>query len=277
MFARDPWRGVGLGQFKWHYIDANNLMKARWPHLSVNFTMWAHNEFLQWMTEGGIPGALLMFALWGLWGVSAGRAFFKRKRLSPEASWGLLVAAFFCAVDAPLSQIENALWLSLAFAVANRDHGPVLRGPSRHDEMGLEGLGADVRRLLLGLLYLADGMRRPPLRLAAEREKGNATAVTELYRRAYSSLMVRDLVEKQTAYFSIELGKAIGKREMVADGLNTLVDHFRKQPHVEDLGLLLDWAYAVNNPDFRRYIESFVYAPPKDGSADSPDAMVKGE
>ena len=284
MFARDPWRGVGLGQFKWHYIDANNLMKARWPHLSVNFTMWAHNEFLQWMAEGGVPGALLMFALWGWWGISAGRAFFKRRRLSPEAIWGcsLVTAFFFNALwTRPFHRIENALWLSLAFAVANREViGPVFKRPvSTTMKWGLRVLGGMVCGVsLLGVLYLADGIRGDRLlRLAAEREKGNASAVTELYRRAYSSLMVRDLVEKHTAYFSIELGKAIGNKEMVADGLNTLVDHFRKQPHVEDLGLLLNWAYTVNNPEFRRYIESFVYASPKGESADSSDARETSE
>lgn len=281
MFTERPWRGTGLGQFKWNYIDANNLAMRRGLHTDPHATHWAHNEFLQWMAEGGIGGTLLMFSLWIWWAVSAGNAFFRRTRLSPETIWGSsLVAAFlFSALwTRPFHRIENAVWLALAFAAANRELLlPLFPSPSpKRIEKWRRLLAATTCLVsLAGLLYLGDGIRGDRLlRLALGRAGGDAAAVRDLLGRAHSSLMVRDLAEKNLASFSIELGKSVGNFDMIADGLNLLTSHFQKQPHPEDLAVLLDWAYSVHNMEFRRYIESFVYRPSPDAE---PGARVSAE
>lgn len=265
MFAEDPWRGVGLGQFKWNYLDAHKQTLKQWPSLRNAPTQWAHNEFLQWAAEGGVVGALLMFSLWAWWGISAARAFFKRTPISPEAIWGSsLVACFFFNAlwTRPFHRAENVVWLALAFAVTNREvlmPKIQLPSPGRFNKAG-RLLGAAICLVsILGALYLGDGVRGDRmLRIAMDRDKGNAETVLALHRKAYSSFMVRDLAEKHIAYFFIELGQAVGNDELVAEGLNALVRYFQKQPHVEDLKILLNWAYHLNNMEFRRYIESFV-------------------
>ena len=49
---------------------------------------------------------------------------------------------------------------------------------------------------------------------------------------------------------------------MLADALNDLIAYFEKQPHVQELSFLRQWAGKLDDPDFRKYMESFVYQPP---------------
>jgi len=266
MFANQPWKGVGLGQFKWNYLDAQRDMLLRWPHLEWQYTHWAHNEFLQWMAETGIPGAALMFLLWGWWGYSALKALLKKKPLSPEAVWGsALVALFFFNAlwTRPFHRIENALWLALAFAVTNRELlRPVFSSwlsPARM-ERPLRVLGALIgMACIAGLLYLGDGVRGDRLlRLAAERAGGDATATKNLYKQAFSSPMVRDVAVKETGYFSVELGQSIGNAKMIEDGLNVLLGYFKKNADIEEYTFLKHWARTTGNERLIHYLDSFV-------------------
>lgn len=279
MFSDRPWRGVGLGQFKWNYIDAQQRMLQRWPHLKFQYTHWAHNEFLQWMAESGIFGALLMFWLWIWWGVSAGRAFFKRTPLSPDAIWGSsLVALFFFNAlwTRPFHRIENAIWLAMAFAVTNREILiPLIRTPSPEKFEKRGRLLAAVISLvsIIGLFFLADGVRGDRLlRLGEEAavKGGDATAITDYYVRAFKSPMVRDIAEKQAGYFSVLLGKSTGNSALIADGLNTILRYFEKQPHVDELKFLLTWTPYLENQEFVEYVHSFVYRPSPDAEPEAP-------
>jgi O-antigen ligase len=95
MYTERPLRGVGLGQYKWHYLDAQREMLKRWPGMRWQYTHWAHNEFLQWFAETGTAGGLLMVFLWGWWAVSAFSAFLRKRSHSPEAYWGAPWSPFF--------------------------------------------------------------------------------------------------------------------------------------------------------------------------------------
>lgn len=263
MFSRAPVKGVGLGQYKWHYIDAQNQMLRRWPHLKWQFTHWAHNEFLQWMAEGGVAGAALMFFLWLWWGWGALRAFVKKTPLSPEAVWGSALAALFF-VNAlwtrPFHRIENAVWLALAFAVTNRELLPPLlpTPPPERFERGGRLLGGVVCLVsLIGLLYLGNGIYGDRLLRLTTMEGRDAAEIASLLDRAYSSPMVRDIAEKQRAYFRIHLGEAANDAEMLAGGLNDLIAYFEKQPHVQELNFLRGWAGKLDDRQFRDYMESF--------------------
>ena len=131
MIGERPMRGVGLGQFKWNYLQAQREAQRRWPHLEWGYTSWAHNEFLQWLAETGAPGAAVLLILWLWWLWTTLRALFRGTPLSREAVWGCAMVALF-TMDAmwtrPFHRIENAVWLAVAFAVANRE---VLRGMGR--------------------------------------------------------------------------------------------------------------------------------------------------
>lgn len=263
MFARAPVKGVGLGQYKWHYIDAQNQMLRRWPHLKWQYTHWAHNEFLQWMAEGGVAGAALMFFLWLWWGWGALRAFVKKTPLSPEAVWGSALAALFL-VNAlwtrPFHRIENAVWLAFAFAVTNRELLPPLlpTPPPERFERGGRLLGGVVCLVsLIGLLYLGNGIYGDRLLRLSTMEGRDAEEIASLLDRAYRSPMVRDEAEKRIAYLRVNLGEATNDAEMLAGGLNDLIAYFEKQPHVQELHFLRGWAGRLNDKQFRDYMESF--------------------
>ncbi len=270
MFANDPWRGVGLGQYKWHYMEAQKDMILRWPHFRWMYTQWAHNEFLQWMAEAGVVGAALMFLLWIWWGYSLLYALSHKVRLSYEAMWGsALVSLFFVNAlwTRPFHRVENVLWLALAFAATNREvlRPSALAPFSERFEKALRALGGVIcATSLLGLVFLGNGVYGDRLLRLAEdgvSKGGNMTAVKELYSRAYASPMVRDDAEKQIGYFSVRLGEIVKNPELIAEGLNILIGYFEKMPHVEELNFLTEWAFKINKEDLKQFLDSFVRHP----------------
>ena len=275
MFASHPLSGLGLGQFKWHYIDAANEMLRRWPGFKRQYTHWAHNEFLQWMAEGGLAGAALLFFLWGWWAWGAARAFVARRMVSPEAVWGSAMVVLFgfnALWTRPFHRIENAVWLALAFAVTNRELlGWKVRDPSAmnppRDDRGERPRAVAYRLLggvvcsasLAGLLYLADGIRADRLLFVTmsgvwERDVAESA---KLFDRACESPMIRDEAERERAYFIIHLADVTHNARLLAEGLKDMKDYFEKQPHEREMFFLRDWALKLGDEDFLNYMESF--------------------
>lgn len=252
MYAERPLRGVGLGQYKWHYLDAQREMLKRWPGMKWQYTHWAHNEFLQWFAETGTAGGLLMVFLWGWWAVSAFSAFLRKKIHSPEAYWGSAMVALFlfnALWTRPFHRIENVLWLSLAFALANREMLLSLFDAPPPEDFRKGGRligGVTAAVCLVGLVYFGSGVRGDRmLRLASDAAD---PVVRERYLAgALSSPMVRDLAEKERAYFLVSLGQERKDPEVVSEGLNGLMAYFGKQPHVRELNYLREWSRRLEN------------------------------
>lgn len=267
MFTLDPWKGVGLGQYKWHYLDAQREMLLRWPGMKFQYTHWAHNEFLQWMAEGGVVGAILMFVLWGWWGASLVRAFFRRTALSYEAIWGsALVAAFLSNAmwTRPFHRIENALWLALAFAVSNRELlVPQVSFPRKENARWPRALGGVMCAACVGgLVFLGNGVYGDWM-LAKAMRTGDGMLAKEYFGRAYACPMVRDEAERRICYFSVEIGEAAGRPEMIIDGLNALIRYVEKKPDTEDIFFLKEWAKKLNDPGLNEYMDDFLVAWPE--------------
>lgn len=266
MIGERPVRGVGLGQFKWNYLQAQREALRRWPHLPWGYTQWAHNEFLQWLAETGAVGAagLLFLWLWWLWGTL--RALMRGMPLSREAAWGCAMVALF-TMDAmwtrPFHRIENVMWLALGFAVANRE---LLGGlfPLRWRERArvlARPMGAVIcLGSVLGLVYLADGVRGDRnLRLAMLAT--NPLERGTLLQRAHGSPMVRDLAERQLAYYYIQFGELQEDADLIARGVNSLIDVFEKQPQTDDLKELRRWAVKLKHVDLDRYVSYYTDVP----------------
>lgn len=107
-----PWWGFGLGSWPWVYpryaiID---------PVLVANH---AHNDWVEWAANGGIPFALLL-------GVVAMRALW----LSLELPWGLGTVAVFvhATVDFPFARPPLLVAVVLVLAVMELEHARRLRG-----------------------------------------------------------------------------------------------------------------------------------------------------
>lgn len=269
MYTERPLKGVGLGQYKWHYLDAQREMLKRWPEMKWQYTHWAHNEFLQWFAETGTAGGLLMVFLWGWWAVSAFSAFVRKKAHSPEACWGSAMVALFlfnALWTRPFHRIENVLWLSLAFAVANREMlYPLFDAPPPEDfrKGGRLIGGVTAAVCLIGLVYFGSGVRGDRLlRLASDAAD---PAVRERHiSRALSSPMVRDLAEKERAYFLVSLGQERKDPEIVSEGLNGIMAYFGKQPHVRELNYLKEWSRRLENTPL--YDEFSSYGGPASGT-----------
>jgi O-antigen ligase len=266
MFAEQPWKGVGLGQFKWNYLQAQREAQRRWPYLPWGYTYWAHNEILQWFAETGIIGGLLMLSLWLWWAGATLRALITKPPLTPNAFWGSSMATLFlfnAMWTRPFHRIENAVWLALAFAMANREMlRPIFPVAwSEKTRVLLRPLGGIICLMsLLGLFYLGDGVRgdrtiRRALLTQNPLERG------ALLERARNSLMVRDVADKQLAYFHIAFGELQNDPDMIARGINSMIDVFTKQPHVYELQVLRKWAKKLNHEDLNRYVSFFTDIP----------------
>jgi len=253
MYTASPLRGVGLGQYKWHYLDAQREMLKRWPRMKWQYTHWAHNEFLQWFAEAGTVGGILMLFLWGWWAVSAFRIFLKKSRCSAEAFWASSMVALFL-FDAlwtrPFHRIENALWLVLAFAAANREMLLPLVSPPPPEEFEKGGRllgGVTAAVCMIGLVYLGSGMWGDRMLRLFTNEQRTVAERQAALERALSAPMVRDLAEKEGAYYLISSGQERKDPESVSRGLNRLMTVFSKEPHVRELNYLRQWSIRLEN------------------------------
>ena len=105
MIASRPWQGYGLGTFSTVYPEfAVFDSGATVDH--------AHNDWLEWSAEGGIPLALL-------WAMLAGGAVLPAIR----SRWGLGIPAVFlhALVDYPFARLGVSIWAFLLLALLARE------------------------------------------------------------------------------------------------------------------------------------------------------------
>lgn len=107
MFRARSTRGFGLGAWPWVY--------PRFAVIDIGaFANHAHNEWIQWAAEGGIPALLLMLALLA-WTV----------RAAIRTGWGIGVLAVMIhsLVDYPFLRLGSAAWtFALIGALAAHEH-----------------------------------------------------------------------------------------------------------------------------------------------------------
>ncbi|HRV70463.1 MAG TPA: O-antigen ligase family protein [Thermovirgaceae bacterium] len=245
MFLMHPVRGVGLGHFKWNYLEAQREMLLRHPGMKWQYTYWAHNEILQWFCETGIVGGLILLAM-GVWWLSA---FFshvrKGKPLSREAMWAcsfLFLIWFNALWTRPFHRIEDAVWMALAFALANRE---ILPSRAEWTEIRrgwvLRGLGvAMAAGALSGLFFLGSGMAGDRILRVAASEK-SMPEQRLLLERASRRLMVSDIAERRLALHYIRLAEETKMGQYLDEGLTRLHLYFLRQPHVRDMIRLIAW------------------------------------
>jgi len=262
MFTSNPVRGVGLGQYKWNYLEAQKKMLASNPEKDWKYTYWAHNEYLQWFCEAGIiPGIiLLLLAIWWLWRFF--RHLVQKKQLSMEAMWAcsMLALIWFNAIwTRPFHRIEDALWMAFAFALANREILPLekawtrVRRPFLYKALGLLLALCSIA----GLLYLGNGMAGD-LKIRKGVQSHNGFVQRRFLEQASEHLMVQDIAEKQLAYHYLALGKASKNPEHIAEGINRLYNHFQREPHSKELKNLLDLTLKIGRRDLAEEIASYL-------------------
>ena len=263
MFKMYPVKGVGLGQYKWHYLDAQRRMFDSNPDASWQYTHWAHNEFLQWFCEAGVIGGIILVLMLLWWFISVVAAIIKKKETSSEAIWAnaLIVLLLFNAVwTRPFHRIENILWLSFAFALANREM--LIKIPQIHFSKGKEFLakllGVSIMLTsIAGLYFLADGMYGDRM-LRNALSTNDAATQRGLLEKAQEHMMVKLEAEKQLAYHYISYAESIRSERDLVEGLERMLQYFKKEPHSQELSVLFEWAQKFQDVSILRYLVGFL-------------------
>ncbi|MDR3264502.1 MAG: O-antigen ligase family protein, partial [Synergistaceae bacterium] len=262
MFKMYPWSGVGIGQYKWHYLEAQREMFKTRSDIQWQYTHWAHNEFLQWFCEGGIVGGTILLVMWGIWGVSFIITLWRGKHVAPEVIWAcslITLISFNAFWTRPFHRIENILWLSLGFAISNRDMVAALM-PKKVFVLGNLSRVCGIILLaasLGGLFYLGDGMVGDrTIRVALSTQ--NATAQRNLLEQASMHPMVHNEALKNLGYHYLSLGEQTGNAQMLAQGFQLLWQHFLREPHSEELRILLNWSQRFQNVDILKTLADYL-------------------
>lgn len=266
-----PLAGVGLGHYKWRYLDGQREAMKSHPELKWQYTYWAHSEYLQLLAELGIFGALAVAAV-GLWWLAGFlRALTMRRVLSPGCAWGcamLFLIWFDALFSRPFHRIEVAIWMSLAFAWANRE---ILSAPPRWEMRGgvlTRAFGLFVAAAsVAGLLFFYSGCRADKNLFAAEMAS-DASLRAMFISSARKSLMNHDEALEQTAYCIIDLARASGSPEGLRAGAETLYLSFRTRPQAKQLVELMELARETGN--LALMVELAGYFPPERDEGDAP-------
>jgi O-antigen ligase len=278
MFRMHPVTGVGLGHYKWNYLDAQKEMLKIWPQKEWKFTLWAHNEVLQWFCETGLPGGIVL-VLFAFWWLKAFKSVLSgRIRVGPEVAWAcaVLFLMWFNAMwTRPFHRIENALWMAFAFALANRGMLPkVSEWTELRREWIVKLFGASMAAVALGgLIFLASGMYGDrQLRLALETQE--AGKQLEYLQNAEKHLMVSDLAERQIAYHYLARARATGNVDYLVEGINRLHTYFTREPQSRELNRLLGLYSKLGEIELYESVASYLHPWTSSDIVPSPDEKV---
>lgn len=243
-------QGVGIGQYKWHYLEGQRagfrMVYEDW--YKWQYTHWAHNEFLQFFCEGGYIGGILLIFMWFVCFIPAVIELFRRERMSVNinAVWslGLIALITFCAIfTRPFHRIENMVWITLAFAISNReffDSGQkfeILKGDTLREFIGVALMAASVA----GCVYISSGIYGNYLLRKALSTQNQGEQIY-LLEEADKHPIVREETQRNIGHHYIQIGEQNNDPEALAKGFNTLWDAFHREPHSEDINKLLEFS-----------------------------------
>ena len=262
VFANDPIRGVGIGHFKWHYLDGQRMTYEKHPDTVWQYTYWAHSEYIQWLAEFGIFGGILLLiaGVWWLWSFVS--AMIKKKVLSSEAIWAcsMIFLVWFDAIfSRPFHRIENVLWLAFAFAIANRE---LLVSECKWTEIRhswiFRALGALFAVIsICGLIFLGTGLVGDKY-LHSSVRTNNAGLQAYRISKALALPMARDEAEEQYAYHLMAIAKVTQKQEDWNKAINQLYKSFMTRPQAKQLMELVNFAAQTNNQELLRRLVPYL-------------------
>ena len=269
IFMEHPIKGVGIGHYKWHYLEGQRIAFQKDPEMQWQFTYWAHNEYLQWFAEFGIFGVIILIWTAGWWLWKFVRHILQKKMLSIEASWAcaMLFLIFFDAIfSRPFHRIENAVWLSFAFAIANREFLPFSYRWSeiRHSSI-YRLLGCAIAVIsITGMTFLASGLIGDKhLREAYQTQ--NARIQAESISIARKLPMSKDEAEQQYAYHLMAVAKVTKNLNDWNNAIDQLYRSFTIRPQAKQLVELLNLARQTKNQ--KLLSELVPYLPPSGSKA----------
>lgn len=248
MFLEHP-EGVGIGQYKWHYLEGQREGFRRFPYswYGWQYTHWAHNEFLQFFCEGGVIGGILLLLMWLAWFVPAVYGLFKGKGIGIQAVWGISLVwliTFSAVFTRPFHRIENMVWLALAFAMSNREFFTGFKSSLSFDVLRTEFLRKAAALVfiggsLAGFVYISSGIHGNYLLRQALSTQNEGLQLHYLH-EAEKHPIVREEAIRNLGYHYIQTGEQRNDGRTVNEGFDILWAHFKREPKSEDISKLLN-------------------------------------
>jgi O-antigen ligase len=269
VFLKYPMTGVGLGHYKWHFLEGQGILYSKYPDLldssplyKWQYTYWAHSEYLQWLCETGLIGAALLGAVGLWWLYRFFRAFARGGSMPPESVWGaaMLFLLFFDALfSRPFHRIENAVWMSLAFAQVNAfilgDSATFAR---ETNERVYKAFGAFIASIAVcGLVFLGGGMMGDKLILKAV-YRGTSEEKMAYLAGAGRYPMSREDAYEQLANLNLSISGGPDGGETYLRGVEGLYAAFMARPNSERLFRLFERARELNNTELMMRLMPYV-------------------
>jgi len=265
MIKAAPLLGVGLGNYKWNYMDALAVSQEISP-LRPRYTYWAHNEYLQWIAETGAIGGVLFFSLLIYCiGLCLRGMRGENNDKKPFLAWSLAALTVLMAdscFSRPLHHVDTAFTLSLALAMISRLEGKPVKLTSKM-RFGVSGviLSLSLSGIILfsqsfqGQGYLGKYYYNPlyiSLISSEEREQYSNPLLLE---DAYLRLTARENYNRSLIEFE-------DAEQNDRDAIRLLTKCFDTQPGYEELNyLMLLYQKRGEIETAQRY---FKYYPPEE-------------
>lgn len=258
MFLEHP-MGVGIGQYKWHYMEAQRYGFSIFPYswYTWQYTHWAHNEFLQFFCEGGIIGGIIFMVMYLSWFVSAfvGLRRAKREQVPVCVVWacGLaMLITFTAGFTRPFHRIENIVWIMLAFAIISRAFTrKTFTLPHRKILAAVCALSS-----IAGAVYLGSGIYGNYL-LRGAMSTNDARLQRYLLEEAAQHPIVYEDTMRNLGYHYMQLGEQLNDTKLVSQGFNILWEHFNHEPHSEDISRILSFVQRYQVEEVLREVASY--------------------
>ena len=259
-------KGVGIGQYKWHYLDGQReafQVFDNAPWMTWQYTHWAHNEFLQFFCEGGYVGGVMFLIMYSFWFIPGLVGLKRKKEVNINAVWAFALVSlisFTAVFTRPFHRIENMVWITLAFAISNREFFQTLKFKTEFNILKsnifsrLIGIICVVASIA-GCVYISSGIYGNYLlrkALSTNQEK------VQLYylEQAEEHPIVYEDTMRNLAHHYFQIGEQTGNVEMIANGFNILWGQFNREPRSEDISTLLSYAQRFQIEPVLREIKS---------------------
>ncbi|MCL2009315.1 MAG: O-antigen ligase family protein [Synergistaceae bacterium] len=267
MIKTAPLLGVGLGNYKWNYMDAMAAATETY-NLPPRYTHWAHNEYIQWIAETGAVGGILFFSflLYCIFLCLKGIKKEENAEKKPLLVWSLAALAVLMAdscFSRPMHHADTAFTLSLALAVISRIEAVPVNFSSR---ARWAAGGVMLAISLSGLIFFVQSFQGRNFLGAYMDNQFYLTLSSSEVREGYKHpLLLRDAYLRLIArenYARASIGFDDTAEQDYRDAVRLLTRCFETQPMYKELNMLMMLYQKRGEFDEgRRY---FKYYPPEE-------------
>ena len=199
------------------------------------------------------------------WFIPALIGLFRKSEININAVWSLGLASLitFAAVfTRPFHRIENMVWITLAFALSNREFFAGFKYNMNFNAFKLKFVSqlagaACVICSIAGVLYISSGIYG---NYALRQALSTKNAVTQLgfLEEANKHPIVYEETQRNLGHHYLQVGEQQNNHETMSKGFNLLWGHFKREPHSEDMSMIINTAQKFQlEPILREMVSYF--------------------